>query len=298
MSKTSIYLATIAVLTALNAWLFFFDGPQKATGNSRLYFENFPNDQVNKVTLRLEEDTLDLTLGEGGENWILNDQYKADDSFVRTLLSVLQRIETVRTIGQWEGAFLGEVLLQFENGKSNEFQFATNPTQTKSYLIQNQNATEVVVPGYRDNVVSIFTLHPDQWRDRLIFDGSWRTIQKVEIQHGAGKSAKIQFEDKFFLVNGVAPADSSAVVDYLNQFQYLEANEMISKGRFPVFDSLSQTKPVFTIIIDDIKLDQVFALSIFPKLEGQAYHLLAIDGQMLVMDAKRVDLLIPPEGRF
>ena len=114
------------------------------------------------------------------------------------------------------------------------------------------------MPGYKDNVVDIFKLHPDQWRDRLMFDGSWRTIQKATLNYTTGDVMEIAFKDKFFLVNDRQPQDSSAVIDYLNQFQYFEANEMISSGRFPQLDSLKDTKPTALLTIEDIKSEIVF----------------------------------------
>ena len=84
---------------------------------------------------------------------------------------------------------------------------------------------------------------------------------------------EIVFNDQFFLINGNPPNDSSAVIDYLNQFQYFEANEMISEGRFPRFDSLAQTKPSTIVTIEDIKYEETIVFQIYPNMKGQAYHL-------------------------
>ena len=100
------------------------------------------------------------------------------------------------------------------------------------------------------------------------------------------------------MVNGEAPQDSSAVVEYLNQFQYFEANERISDGRFPRFDSLAQTTPGAVITIEDIKEEQPVILTIFPNLKGQAYHLVMRENQMMVIDARRVQGLLPTPQDF
>ena len=145
------------------------------------------------------------------------------------------------------------------------------------------------MPGYRDNVVEIFQLHPDQRRDRLVFDGSWRTIQSLQISYPQADDLEIAFDEKFFLINGRAPSDSSALIDYVNQFQFFQVNEMISTGRFPLFDSLSKTEPIATVIIDDINLQDPFKLFIYPKEANQPYHLVKdAQNQLMVLDAQRV----------
>ena len=154
------------------------------------------------------------------------------------------------------------------------------------------------MPGYKDNVVDIFLLHPDQWRDRLVLDASWRSIQELSLTRRNEDPLTLTFDDKFFLVNGSTAQDSSAVVDYLNQFQYFEANEMLSAGRFPRFDSLAQTQPLATIEIDDIKQGEPIQLSIFPTLDNQAYHLVISEGEMMVIDAGRVEGLLASAQDF
>ena len=169
-------------------------------------------------------------------------------------------------------------------------QLATNATGTKTYFVNEGVASEVAVPGYRDNVIDLFTLHPDQWRDRVVFDGNWRTIQQVHVSFaGSEPSFNVRFDDKFFLINGESPSDSTAVINYLNQFEYFQANEMISSGRFTNFDSLSQTEPFATVTIDDIKGEKPVGFDVFPALNGQGFHLLMKNqSELMVLDAGRV----------
>lgn len=291
MSKSLKYIILIAVLLAANLGLFFADSFASAPSQVN-YFDAEDMSSASMIQFLVNDDTMKLERSEQG--WTLNDTYKADEGFTNTLISVLQRVEVGRTIENWDQEVMGEVEVEFDFNSRYRFQFASNATRTKSYFISEGVAKEVAVPGYRDNVVDLFDLHADQWRDRLVFDGSWRTIQKVQVQYADGNAPfEIKFDDKFFLVNGQTPQDSTAVIDYLNQFEYFQANEMMSKGRFPEFDSLSNTPPLATITLDDIKSEAPTVLTVFPAIEGQRYHLMVKDGeQQMVVDAGRVGVML------
>ncbi|MEQ8904620.1 DUF4340 domain-containing protein [Ekhidna sp.] len=295
MSKTIKYAIAVAILLGLNLALFLNDSSNDAP-KAEKYFLSEDLEGVSRFTFAIEKDSVVIERSEQG--WILNDQYKADEGFINTLISILEKVEVGRTIDDWNREVLGNVEVEFDFNTRYRFQIATNPTKTKSYFITNDIAKEVAVPGYRDNVIDIFTLHPDQWRDRTIVDGSWRTIQKIKVEKQNGESFEIAFNDNFFTVNGDAPYDSSAVVDYLNQFQQFQANEMISKRRFPDLDSLSDSEPLARVLIDDLKDENPTLLQIYPDDEKRGYHLV-IDhtGQQMVIDGRRVQqILSNPDG--
>lgn len=287
MTKSLKYVILITILLVANLWLFFADSFQSTTDRAN-YFDALDMESVSMIQFVVKSDTVKLE--RSGQGWTLNDSYKADEGFTNTLISVLNRVEVGRTIGNWDQPILGEAEIEFDFNSRYRFQFASNLNGIKSYFIENGEAKEVAVPGYRDNVVDLFKLHPDQWRDRLVFDGSWRTIQKVTVEYANGNDPfEIKFDDTFFLLNGQSPQDSTAVIDYLNQYEYFQANEMVSQGRFPEFDSLMNTQPIAIITLDDIKSEEPAVLTVFPRLGEQRYHMMLKDGkQQLVVDANRV----------
>lgn len=288
MKKTVYYIVAIVVLLIANGYLLLSNGASGTPSVDKSYFASEDLGSLSKLRFTSEEDS--VVIERSGQDWTTNGGHKVDEGFFNTLISILDRIEKVRSIPDWDGQILGNVRVEFGSSRTEQFQIASNATRTKSYFISEDGTYEVTVPGYRDNVVDIFLLHPDQWRDRLVFDGSWRTIQKAVMEYSESDNGfEIAFDDKFFLINNATPSDSSAVIEYLNQFQYFQANEMISKGRFTLFDSLSSTSALATLTIDDIKYDEPIVLTIFPNLSGQAYHLVMDgDDQMMVIDARRI----------
>ncbi|MEM6734958.1 MAG: hypothetical protein AAF620_02705 [Bacteroidota bacterium] len=294
MNKILINTGAIVVLLGINLFIFFFEGKKKLTDASSKYFDFLDGDDVKNISIHSGENQINMKKID--EDWILNDEYGADTGFVNTFISVLAKVESGRKMNHFQGEKLGSVKLRFHNNAETEFDFASNLTRTKSYFIKDKNTVEVSVPGYKDHVVDLFLMHPDQWRDRLVLDASWRSVQKLSIHSSGRESLEIRFDDKFFLVNNQSPRDSSAVIDYLNQFQYLEANEMISRGRFPQLDSLSETPPLAILKIDDIKFDYDLEIKVFSRISQQSYHLVVLEDKMMVIDTKRIkDLLASSE---
>ncbi len=296
MSRSAKYIVAIVLLVVANLWLFLSTSVNDK-GSAQKYFDSQDLEGVSAFEFVYASDTVKMSLS--GDGWIVNDAYKADQSFVNTLISVLKRVEVGNAIENWDREILGSVVVEFDFNSRYRFQYATNPNKTRSFFISENEVREVSVPGYRDNVIDIFTLHPDQWRDRLVFDGSWRTIQKIVVENDLGENFQISFDDKFFLLNEQQPTDSSAVVEYLNQFQQFQANEMISPGRFEELDSLAETQPIASVSIDDIKNAEPILWQVFPNKPGQSYHLVINQaGDRMVIDARRVrQILSNPDRR-
>lgn len=300
MNKQTQYILAVLLLLGANLGLFFSTSRTHSSDGRHHYFDQGGIDELNKILLRHQKDTIRMDKKDAG--WILNNQYEMDESFFKTLVYVLKKVEINRKVIKFDGEILGSVEVEFGSNSIHRFDFASNPTGTKSYFIEDGETFDVSVPGYKDNVADIFTLHQDQWRNRLIIDGSWRSIQKVILDYTDEKEEdlEITFTDKFFLVNDHITSDSSALVDYLNQFQYFQANEMISKGRFSYLDSLLQTVPAIALMsIDNIKNKAPKVLKFYPKIEGKEYHLVTDEqNEMMVIDTQRVSELLKNPDDF
>ena len=89
---------------------------------------------------------------------------------------------------------------------------------------------------------------------------------------------------------GLEKIDSSEVVNFLNQFEFLQANERISVGFLSAFDSLSKTAPELVIRLEDIKYKQPIEIRIFGELPGQQIRLvLDQNAEMMVFEAQRIE---------
>lgn len=290
MSKTIKYLIAVVVLLVANLALVFTDGFQRTSSfdDGLFVIENI--NEITSIVISGEGEKIELARSEA--NWTLNQAYEADQNFLQVLFSVLNQVKVKRAVGDLEQAPSGNVSIAFENNDIRTFEFASDALGTSSYFIEDGSTYQVEVPGYRDNVVNIFQLSLDQWKSRVVFDGSWRTIQKLDLLSG-NRKLNIQFVNQFFQVDGIPEIDSSGVVDYLNQFQLFQANEMISQGRFPELDSLVTTDPMAVLTIDDIQNEEATTFQIYPNLADQTYHLVTKnEEEMMVFDRRRIQTLL------
>ncbi len=296
MSKRNIqYILAILVLLIANGYLFFTEGQSQTASFDDTRFSITDTSAIRSVTIHARETT--VLLERNNTSWLLNDTYPVDPGFREVLFSMMTRIKVKRKVDAGGISRSGSVTIRLED-EALSFEFSTDALGTQTYFLQDGEAYLVEVPGYRDNVATIFQLTADQWRDRLVFDGSWRTIQKLSLQSESG-SLLISFNSQFFEVEGVAPVDSSAVVDYLNQFQLFQANEMLSQGRFPELDSLKQTAPAAVLTIDDIKLEKPVIFNIYPAISGQSYQLVTNkEGTMMVLGSNRVNRILKSGSDF
>ena len=232
------------------------------------------------------------------EGWKINNKFPSDPNLRKMLFTVSKRVKVSRALtGNEKDQLLkrneemGTSVTLTVDGYERSYSVVGNANKTKTYFIENQEVYQVDIPGYQDFIASIYELKRDQWRNRLVFNGNWRTIQNMEVIYPEklDKNLLIRFKKTFYEVDGLTQIDSSAVVAYLNQFEYMQANERISIGFSPAYDSLVQTPPEIIISISDIKYKLPIEIRIFPQLPGQNIRLIMDqDDELMVFESKRI----------
>lgn len=234
----------------------------------------------------------DISLKRDGGTWTVNQTYPVDEGLRRLLFSILTRIE-VKRIAQTE-VMEGSTQVKIAGDQPMEFEVFGNPTRTKTYFSAQGKTYEVELPGYRDYLGSIFELSKSQWRDRLLFDGNWRSIQRLTLNYSDDKKdVDIRFQDQFFVVEGITEIDSNKVVNYLNQFDRFQVNELIDLSKLPDYQALAQTEPMAILTIESIHYSTRFSLSFYPMKETDRIGLIATStGDWAVVDRKRISNLL------
>ncbi|MGY8978357.1 MAG: hypothetical protein ACKVLJ_09420 [Cytophagales bacterium] len=232
------------------------------------------------------------------EGWKINNKFPSDPNLRKMLFTVSKRVKVSRALTGNEKEQLlrrneemGTSVILTVDGDERSYSVVGNANKTKTYFIENQEVYQVDIPGYQDFLASIYELKRDQWRDRLVFNGNWRTIQKMEVIYPekSDKNLLIRFKETFYEVDDLTQIDSSAVVAYLNQFEYMQANERISFGFSPAYDSLAQTPPEVIISLLDIKYKLPREIRIFPQLPGQNIRLIMDqDDELMIFESKRI----------
>ena len=287
--KNKRLLILIAILLIANLF-FFFSG--KDSSNVSFEADLFAVQDSSSLTSIKMGDILLIKNG----TWRVGEA-PADPAFTDHLINVLMRVRINKPIGKMSSD--GAIPIQINNERT--FYFSSNETKTKTYFISEGEGYQMEIPGFTDYVGGIFELERDQWRDRLVYDGSWRTIQKLTLDYvdGDRNDFTIQFEKDFFKMEGITSIDTATMMNYLNQFQYFQANERISAGRIPAMDSLAKTTPIAVLRLDDINIQREITFTIYQKRPEEPFHLLLDpNGEMIAVDAPRVANILRRKDDF
>ena len=261
---------------------------------------------VEEVVLTTTDSENVLTKNEN--TWLLNDRYEVDENLRKILLSVLNKVRIKRQLTEAEikeirSADSPEVNVKIRGTEVPAFTVKGNANLTRTYFLDEETGEgyEVEIPGYSDYVGGIFQLNKDQWRDRNVFSGNWRSIQELDIDYidPERRDLKIDFEGDFFRVADIQQLDSNRVVEYLDRYLNIQANERLSTGRFDRYDSLAETTPLVTITIDDIKINDPIQLDVFPSLPGENILLVLDENEeMMVFNRNRINQLLVEPAYF
>lgn len=299
-SKLLFWAFIVLILCVANLLLFVW--PETSSG-PQLSDRAFMLDTAQIESISIRNADYSVKLSREGNSWKLNEDLNVDPAFKSILLGVLERTRLRKEVKdeskEWSDLLNDtgqEVQVVYKGGELN-FSIGGNPTFTKTLVAYQSTGKihEVYIPGYTDYLGGIFTLHPDQWRERVVYNGSWRTIQSIEIDHlnAPGSNIRIFFEDEFFKIENLVALDSNRVIDYLNQFQFLQVNEWISKGRFSRYDSLVGTDPIATMTIDDINWSDNLVFRVYPSIANENYQLVSSrSGEMMLFDKNRIQTFL------
>ena len=122
------------------------------------------------------------------EGWKINNEFPSDPHLRKILFTVSKRVKVSRALtGNEKNQLLkrneemGTLVTLTVDGREQSYSVVGNANKTKTYFIQNEEVYQVNIPGYQDFLANIYKLSRDQWRNRLVFNGNWRTIQKIEV---------------------------------------------------------------------------------------------------------------------
>ncbi len=238
--------------------------------------------------------------------WYVNEKFQADRALMHTIKSVLNRVEVVRPVSDKVNPEIltnlkenGTTVKVIIDGNPIEFLAGGNDSRTISYFAKDDQVYRVGIPGYQDYVSAIFGLKEIQWKDRVIFNSTWTSINSIEVSKQNGNGFTVVYENSDLFIPEVTPLDSSKMMQYVYQFEGYMINEYIQPGQFSRYDSLSETSPMGVLTISDIDESKNVSVKVFPALANEGYHL-AIDdkNRWMMIDRRRVLGLLPDKDVF
>jgi ribosomal protein S13 len=291
MKKNQIKTAILVLLIAGNIILFFGFGNKYELSYDPERFS--PEANAPLVSFKIGSNQGEVILKNEEDAWTLNSIYKADQQLVALFQRIVNSVTVRRPVTLEEGTAKVKVALNTED-EVIEFEVWGNATKTKTFFSDESGVYEMEIPGYRDYLGAIFELKPNQWRDREIFNGNWRTIQKLSVQ--SNEPVKIAFSNDFYLVEGINEIDSSKVVAYLNLYEHFQVNEIVSEEQIPSLKSILESEPLAKLVIESIDYSSPKEMTIYSRVENQPYHVIKTESDLTaVVDADRIsELLVAP----
>jgi hypothetical protein len=279
-------------------------GVTKKTGSTAIenagMFSIQDTARIDKITMQSGDET--MVLQKTGGTWQLNDRYKAEQNIVRVLLAILKDAQVVRKVPKTQAEELaGEVkakgvLVEISgDGKMlRSFYAAGNDNKTVSYMMATGESQPMIVniPGYESYVAGIFEIPQNDWRDRTILTTNWRTLQKLDMQYRQFPEYDftIQFKFNFLNVDGIDRLDTARMMDYIEQFNFLQADRFLDRGQNEKYDSLLRTPETVSLSISDINAANSRTLLFYPLIPDDAMMLGYVkeDDQMVLFQAGRI----------
>ena len=279
------------------------------TRKSEFNIDLFKVDTAQIQSLRIARggNSLEITNEQG---WLINKRYDVDRTVISILNAILSRVEVVRAVSRLNFEEIKQDLLK--NGSKVEiitadetrvFYAGGNVTKTVAYFgnAQLDEIYVVGIPGYNNYLSGIFELTANQWRDRVLFGSSWRSIQTLTIDYTNSNrnDLTISFENRALKIEGVHLMDSTMFLEYINQFDEFVLNDYLDSGQFAAYDSLSKTPASALLTLNDINPQHSKELRFYEPLPGERFVLVVDSGeQMIVIDKKRAGNILKSPSDF
>ncbi len=243
-----------------------------------------------------------------GNSWEINDTHVVDPNTIKVLQTILAQVSVKRPVARLNNdAIVQElrneghkVTLFFSDGSERQFWAGGDAAKKNAFFADDERAYVVAIPGYNNYISGIFELTASQWRDRLLFASTWRTLQSLTIDYEEQKNdLTIAFEDDFLKVQGVNKLDTTALMDYVQQYAYFQINDYLPRGKYPRYEALTGKSPKATISLRDIDETKNKTLTVYPLLKGESFYLVTDQaGEMMVIDARRMENLLVKKDQF
>jgi hypothetical protein len=307
--KNKRLLAVLMVLIATSVILLVLpDGNRRRKPAEARQFQIADTAAVGRIEMRDPHSSRLLERRDG--KWWINETFEADPDMVRVLLSVLHHVETNRKSGKSQLPELQEripaegILVRISGPELplKSFYAMGNANKTLSWFMaeNGDDVFEAELPGYESYVAGIFEVTGADWRNRLLFSSTWRSLRQLNLSYPEfpERNVSIAFDGNFFRVAGVEAIDSGALMQYLDHYAYFQADRFASEEAGTP-DSVFSGQPMAIIRTEDIRAESSRRLEIFRGRPGDPMIPCRIDStEIFFLTGRRVEALLVTPAHF
>lgn len=245
---------------------------------------------VNRVVLT--SSNFEHLLTRDNKDWRINSSHKVDQMVGEVMLSLMHNIRVKRPVAKAEASEIAQMLK--EKGVEVEvfagedilksYYVGGKPSENLTYFMDKETdeAYIVFLPGYNSYIASFFEMEESNWRDRTIFNSNWMGIKKFELKHGSApkEGFNLVYEKNFFKIPNVANFDTTAIMEYLDMFQLIEADAYVISAEQNLYDSLVQHSPaVMEILLEDINASKSKEVSFYEHPSDSYFYIAKVKGK-------------------
>ena len=307
----NINLIVILALLILSSIVFgLTDGTVSNTIKNTDIFSIQDTSKIDQISIESVNERILLTKIDG--IWMLDNKLKAEQNIVKILLSILKDAEVTRSVPASQQKEIASLIknkgylvqISSDGDVQKAFYSAGNENKTVSYMMEVDDTEPYImnIPGYGSYVAGIFEIPKNDWRDRLILSTNWRTLQKLNINYTEFPEydLTIKFDFNFLTVEGVQKLDTSRMMAFIDEFNFLQTDRYLVNGQNEKYDSLLQTPATVSLSIEDINSDNSKSIDFFPLLPDDPMMLGYVkeDEQMVLFEAQRIQQLFAVKDDF
>lgn len=298
-------------LIAINLVLLAAIGASVALRNrdvSTLSYDTSPfaiadTSMIDRVTIGQQE-----LVRKSATRWVLNGDKEANPGRVRSLLTLLNRVEIKRPVpSSLAGAAadsleqIGVQVVAFAGDQPlKTMQLGRIEGETVARLNDNPDLFALYIQGYNVDLYQFFSNNESDWRDPRALYTTPRTLQRLEVFYPRSpqNSFRIVSDSLFFTVEGVQQLDNEKLEAYLLQYQAFVVKGFL--GRPPQIEEMAAKMQPFCIIdVADILPEQTNRLTVFlfPKEQFFGYSE-ANGGEWVEIDREVLASFLVARGEF
>jgi hypothetical protein len=310
MNQINRHLVILLVLLLISGFLFVVDGLESNSSSlDKRMFSVSLDKSFDRIQISSKKRK--IFINQTKEGWLIDQGNPVDTTLIGLVQTIMNQVEVARPVSALNYPDIKrdllssgrEVSIGFEDGTSLEFYAGGDASKRTAYFgTKALDAIYIVaIPGYKSYASGIFELTPGQWRDRVLFSSSWRTLQRwlVTYSDQSKEPLEIFFDEKFLSVRSILNLDTAAMMNYIQPLERFQVNDYLEIGAFPRYDSLAKEAPMATISVEDIDGTKNSTLQVYPKIAGEQFYLLTNSaGEMIVIDARRMDEILVNAEEF
>jgi len=270
------------------------------------YFSVIDTASIDRIEIQLSSSK--NVLQRSGNHWKINDKYYLDASMKTVLLTVLNKVRAQRPV---PANRLGEIKEDLSgNGIHVDVYSGSDVIQSYisggngvsvSYFMKIDEDPYIVhLPGYDSYVSGIFEVSENDWRDRFIFSTNWLGLKELSLEYpgSTGDNFKIMTSGTHFTIPGISQTDTTAIMEYIELFNYFQVDQFINSGDNVKYDSIFNTTPYALLAVDDTSFDSPMVIRFFIIDKEDNLVPCLIGNQPAIMSAKRVKPILRKKKDF